>query len=62
MLRFVITTSLIGLLGAFSPAPGGDLALLLGAWGPCADCEPDFNEDGWVNSGDLAVLLDEWGS
>ncbi len=42
-----------------------DLAILLGAWGPCppppGTCDPDFNFDGFVISGDLAVLLGAWG-
>ncbi len=41
-----------------------DLAILLGAWGPCPDeapCPPDFNGDGIVNAPDLAQLLGSWG-
>ncbi|MEE9212069.1 MAG: FG-GAP-like repeat-containing protein [Phycisphaeraceae bacterium] len=45
-----------GVVGPF------DLAVLLGAWGPCdADCPEDFNEDATVNPVDLAVLLGAWG-
>ncbi len=43
----------------------GDLALLLGAWGPCppapADCIADFDADGAVTAGDLALMLGAWG-
>lgn len=38
-----------------------DLAILLGAWGPCADCDADLDGDGQVNASDLAILLGEWG-
>jgi hypothetical protein len=40
----------------------GDLAILLGAWGPCQGCAADLNGDGSVNSVDLAVLLSYWGA
>jgi hypothetical protein len=39
----------------------GDLALLLGAWGPCPKCAADFNGDGRIGAEDLAVLLGAWG-
>ncbi|MCZ6654434.1 MAG: FG-GAP-like repeat-containing protein [Planctomycetota bacterium] len=45
-----------GDVGAF------DLALLLGAWGPCEDCSADLNGDGQVGAFDLALLLGGWGS
>ncbi len=41
-----------------------DLALLLGSWGPCDDCDDcpaDFNDDCKVNAADLAQLLGAWG-
>lgn len=38
-----------------------DLAILLGAWGPCPNCPPDLNGDGVVNAADLAILLGNWG-
>ena len=42
-----------------------DLALLLGAWGPCPDppagCPADLDGDGEVNAFDLAILLGSWG-
>ncbi|MCH8912779.1 MAG: hypothetical protein IIA33_04335 [Planctomycetes bacterium] len=44
-----------GTVGAF------DLALLLGAWGPCAGCSADINGDGTVGAFDLALLLGAWG-
>ncbi|MBL9118719.1 MAG: hypothetical protein JNL80_02250 [Phycisphaerae bacterium] len=37
-----------------------DLAVLLGAWGPCRGCEADLNGDGQVNASDLAILLGAW--
>ncbi len=43
-----------------------DLALLLGAWGPCAQnsspCLGDVNGDSDVNAADLALLLGSWGT
>lgn len=47
-----------GNVGAF------DLAVLLGAWGPCPDTEPcpaDVDNDGTVGPADLAELLGDWG-
>jgi len=40
---------------------GGDLGLLLGAWGPCPGCPADLNRDGVVNGADLGELLASWG-
>lgn len=43
---------------------GEDLAMLLGAWGPCADCDDcDADIDGTctVDGADLAILLGNWG-
>ncbi len=37
-----------------------DLALLLGAWGPCGRCGSDLNADGQVDAADLALLLGAW--
>ena len=40
-----------------------DLAMLLGAWGPCGKtCTADIDGDGSVGAADLAALLDAWGS
>jgi len=41
-----------------------DLAMLLGSWGPCADCEDcpaDLDGDCTVGAADLAILLGSWG-
>jgi len=40
---------------------GGDLALILGAWGPCAGCAADVDGNGFVDGGDLALVLGSWG-
>lgn len=43
---------------------GEDLALLLGAWGPCAaceDCPADLDDSCAVDGADLAILLGNWG-
>ncbi|MBL9121251.1 MAG: hypothetical protein JNL80_15180 [Phycisphaerae bacterium] len=40
-----------------------DLAILLGAWGPCPGrgcCPCDLNASGAVDAADLAILLGEW--
>lgn len=42
---------------------GADLAVLLGAWGPCEDCDAcpaDLTGDCDVSGDDLAILLGEW--
>lgn len=39
----------------------GDLAQLLGAWGPNPGNPADFNEDGVIDAADLAQLLGTWG-
>lgn len=41
---------------------GADLAILLGAWGPCpgVPCAADLTGDGAIDGGDLAVLLGQW--
>lgn len=42
---------------------GADLAILLGAWGPCPGifCPPDLDGNGFVGAADLAILLGAWG-
>ena len=40
-----------------------DLAMLLGAWGPCGKtCTADIDGDGMVGAPDLAAVLGAWGS
>ncbi len=42
----------------------GDLIILLGDWGSCADCDDcpaDLNEDCTVGATDLIILLGNWG-
>lgn len=45
-----------------SVVDAGDLAILLGGWGPCEDClcPGDLDEDLVVNAADLAILLANW--
>lgn len=69
----ITVTSIATGYGAFVPlgdlnfdliVNGLDLALLLGAWGPCppsGDCPADFDGNGVVNGFDLAILLASWG-
>ena len=40
---------------------GGDLGLMLSAWGNCDACQQDLNGDGKVDGGDLGLLLAAWG-
>ncbi|MDA0803800.1 MAG: hypothetical protein O2819_08645 [Planctomycetota bacterium] len=40
---------------------GGDLALMLSAWGNCNFCPADINQDGAVDGADLTMLLTAWG-
>jgi hypothetical protein len=39
---------------------GGDLGILLSAWGPCDGCAADLNGDGTVDGADLGQLLTAW--
>lgn len=39
---------------------GEDLAIVLGAWGPCFACEADITGDGEVDGEDLAIVLGGW--
>lgn len=43
---------------------GADMALLLGAWGPCSssNCPADINQSGVVDGADLSLLLGAWGA
>jgi hypothetical protein len=41
---------------------GGDLGVLLGAWGACSGCAADLNADGVVNGADLGIMLAAWGA
>ena len=40
---------------------GGDLGLMLVAWGRCPDCPQDLNDDGMVDGADLGLMLVSWG-
>ena len=40
---------------------GGDLGLMLSAWGKCEKCAQDLNGDGKIDGGDLGLLLAAWG-
>ncbi|MFM1869253.1 MAG: hypothetical protein RL591_2661, partial [Planctomycetota bacterium] len=41
---------------------GGDLALLLSAWGTCKGCPADLDRNGDVGASDLAIVLSAWDS
>lgn len=38
----------------------GDLAIVLGAWGPCVGCPADLDGDGEVGATDLTIVLGAW--
>jgi hypothetical protein len=41
---------------------GGDMAIMLGSWGPCqGPCVADLDEDLTISGGDLALLIAVWG-
>lgn len=40
---------------------GADLAILLSAWGNCANCRGDLTLDGVVDGSDIAQMLAVWG-
>jgi hypothetical protein len=40
---------------------GGDLGLLIAAFGLCEDCLEDLDGNGSVDGGDLGILLANWG-
>ena len=40
---------------------GGDLGLLLSAFGACENCDADLNNDGVINGADLGLMLAGWG-
>jgi phosphodiesterase/alkaline phosphatase D-like protein len=48
-------------LNADGTVNGGDLAILFGAWGPCAGCAADIDGNGEVEGDDLATVLSSWG-
>jgi subtilisin family serine protease len=70
--RVDVAASLALIPPAFSPedlnrdgaVDAQDLALLLGSWGPCADCDggcpADLDGDCAVGAADLARVLDAW--
>lgn len=60
---FVVTgsSSCTGDLDGTGSVDGADLALLLGAWGPCPGCEADLDGSDTVDGADLALLLGAWG-
>lgn len=54
---------LVGDLDCNGIVNGADLAILLGAWGPCGSClgcRTDLNGDCTTDAADLALLLGSW--
>jgi hypothetical protein len=52
----------VGDLNADCTVDAKDLAVLLGAWGPCKGaCPADLDASGTVDAADLAILLGAWG-
>ncbi len=59
--RFVAVNFCLQDLDGDGSIGAGDLALLLGSWGPCPACPADLTGDGAVGAADLAQLLGAWG-
>jgi hypothetical protein len=57
MMKTVIAEGCTGDFNDSGFVDGGDLGLLLSAWGKCRGCPEDLNGDGLVNGGDLGILL-----
>jgi hypothetical protein len=53
----VIGEDCLGDFNGTGTVDGGDLGLLLSAWGKCRGCPEDLNGDLTVNGGDLGILL-----
>ena len=51
----------VGDLDGDGVVDAGDLAAVLGAWGPCGGCVEDLDGSGVVDSSDLALILVAWG-
>lgn len=54
-------TPCTGNLNGDNEVNAADLAILLGAWGPCKGCPENLNGIGEVDAADLAILLGAWG-
>jgi hypothetical protein len=61
LIPVICEATVVGDLNGDGIVNGFDLALLLGAWGPCLGCPADLDGSGVVNGFDLAILLGEWG-
>jgi len=60
----IVVAELPGCLGDFNGngfVDGGDLLILLSAWGNCDGCDADLNSDGQVDGQDMLILLANWG-
>jgi hypothetical protein len=57
-------STVLGTLGVFKPAPGGDsfTVSVAGPTAPALPCPADFNNDNVVNGTDLGYLLGSWGT
>lgn len=56
-------TACVGDLDDNDFVDAADLAIVLGAWGPCGgSCAADLNQDLFVDAADLAILLGAWGA
>lgn len=61
----ISTPGVLGDLTGDGMVDGADLAILLGAWGACVDCDncpADLDGNCDVNGADLAILLGAWSS
>ena len=58
------STSCVGDINENNIVDGGDLGLLVAAWGPCGEteCCADLDQNGVVDGGDLGAMLGAWGA
>ncbi|MCH8914057.1 MAG: hypothetical protein IIA33_10885, partial [Planctomycetes bacterium] len=59
-----VVIDVFGDLNGDGTVDAADLAILLGSWGPCTDCDDcpaDLDGDCVVGPADLAILLGNWG-
>lgn len=60
IVEFIPPQGVVGDLNGDGIVNGADLAILLGAWGPCEGCPADLDGNGVVDGADLAILIGHW--
>jgi hypothetical protein len=62
MMETIIGEDCLGDFNGNGVVDGGDLGLLLSAWGKCGGCPEDLNGSGVVDGGDIGLLLAAFGA